>query len=108
MPPKIDRELCNGCPDRAEPRCAEICPGDLLLRGEDGRAACRCDRDCWDCMSCVKACPRNAISTVLPFQIGPYGASLKAVAGKDRIVWKCVDVNGRETRYEFKTRNRPT
>lgn len=107
MPPKIDKNLCNGCPGRAESCCEEICPGDLMTRGADGKGHCREDRDCWDCMSCVKACPRNAIETVLPYQIGYYGAAMKAVATRDRIIWKCRDINGSETKYSFRTRNDP-
>lgn len=106
MPPVIDYNLCNGCPGREESCCEEICPGDLMTR-RDGKAVCRLDRDCWDCMSCVKACPRNAISTVLPYQLGYYGASLKAVAGRDKITWSCVDIDGNVEKYSFKTRLTP-
>jgi adenylylsulfate reductase, subunit B len=107
MPPRIDRNKCDGCAtftERDESFCEEACPGDLMYVGEDGKAHCHENRDCWDCMSCVKMCPRNAIETRVPYQIGYHKATLKPVMGKDFIVWKCVDLNGKEERYRFKNR----
>ena len=106
MPPKINKKSCTGCLGKEEAFCEEICPGNLMTRGSDGKSLCRTARDCWDCMSCVKACPRGAISTVLPYQLGYFGASMKAVVGEDQITWMCVDLDGREQKFSFKTKNK--
>ncbi len=67
MPPRVDREKCDGCKAEEEPLCAQICIGDLMVLGENKKAYCRSPRDCWDCMSCTKICPVGAIA--LPYQI---------------------------------------
>ena len=61
MPPRVDKDKCNGCQGRPDPRCVNVCPGDLMVMGEDNKAYCRPLRDCWDCMCCTKACPMKAI-----------------------------------------------
>jgi adenylylsulfate reductase subunit B len=67
MPPKVNLQKCDGCKGEKEALCEAICPGDLMcLNSETLKAACRSPRDCWDCMSCVKACPQGAIETRLP------------------------------------------
>jgi len=105
MPPRVSLQKCNGCEDRPESCCEEACPGDLMAVDEaTGKAFCRSTRDCWDCMSCTKACPRAAIETRIPYQLGYHKASLRPIMGKDRIIWKCVDINGQETSYEYKNR----
>jgi len=69
-----------------------------------GKAFCRNTRDCWDCMSCTKACPCAAIETRIPYQLGYHKATLRPIMGKDKIIWKCVDINGQETSYEYRNR----
>jgi len=105
MPPRVQHQKCNGCEDLPESRCEEACPGDLMAVDEaTGKAFCRSTRACWDCMSCTKACPRAAIETRIPYQLGYHKATLRPIMGKDRIIWKCVDINGQETSYEYKNR----
>ncbi|PKN06715.1 MAG: 4Fe-4S ferredoxin [Deltaproteobacteria bacterium HGW-Deltaproteobacteria-8] len=105
MPPKVQHHKCNGCAGLPESRCEEACPGDLMVVDEaTGKAYCRSTRDCWDCMSCTKACPAAAIETRIPYQLGYHKASLRPIMGKDRIIWKCVDIHGQETSYEYKNR----
>ncbi|MCP4715910.1 MAG: adenylylsulfate reductase [Deltaproteobacteria bacterium] len=86
----INHRLCNGCPDHDEGRCEEICPGDLFYRHE-GQARLREPSDCWDCFSCVKACPRAALSIELPFQISEARLRLTARIKENHIVWKLRD-----------------
>ena len=58
MPPKVDTRKCTGCAGSAESCCERACPGDLMaVSPENGKAYCRATNECWDCMSCVKACP---------------------------------------------------
>lgn len=105
MPPIVDKKKCIGCQGAAESNCERVCPGDLMIRGADGKAAIRKPRDCWDCMSCVKVCPVKAISLRPPFQIGYRGAELIPEVHKDKIVWTCTDINGKTEIYTVRTRN---
>lgn len=107
MPPRIDIAKCNGCKGRSESFCEEVCPGDLMyVDPKTGHSCCRSLRDCWDCMSCVKACPRGAIETRIPYQLGYYKASLRPIMGKNKIFWKCVDIHGKESFFSFETRKK--
>lgn len=109
MPPRVNPKRCTGCPDLPESRCEEACPGDLMVVDDaTHRARCRSTRDCWDCMSCTKACPNGAIETRIPYQLGYHKATLRPIMGKGRIVWKCVDINGKEYTYEYRNRLKPT
>ena len=109
MPPIVDPKKCNGCKGRAETCCEEVCPGDIMaLDPATGKARVRASRDCWDCMSCIKACPNNALELKIPYQLGYFKASLKPIMGKNKIVWKCRDIFGNETTYNFMTRKTPS
>lgn len=98
MPP-IVKTNCNGCG-----ACEEICPGDLMVV-RDGKASCRATRDCWDCMSCVKACPNQALEIRLPYQLGYYPAKLVPEVHDKEIVWTCTDINGKTEVFRVITKN---
>ncbi|HUW63353.1 MAG TPA: 4Fe-4S binding protein [Spirochaetia bacterium] len=106
MPPRVNTEKCDGCRAQDETLCVLICPGDLMaLDTGSGKAYCRSERDCWDCMSCVKSCPHGAIETRLPYQLGYYPAKLIPLVGSNKISWTVVDIHGKVERFTFKTRN---
>lgn len=105
MPPRVNLEKCNGCEGREESCCEEVCPGNLMAVDEATmKAYCRSTRDCWDCMSCIKACPRNALETRIPYQLGYCKATLKPFMGKNSITWKCIDIHGNVKTYKYKNR----
>lgn len=105
MPPIVDVMKCTGCKGRDESYCEEICPGDLMaVDPASGKSFCRNPRDCWDCMSCIKACPHNALETRMPYQLGYHKASLKPLMGKDSITWKCKDIHGNEQVFKYRNR----
>ena len=107
MPPKVDTRKCTGCAGSAESCCERACPGDLMaVSPENGKAYCRAPNECWDCMSCVKACPYGALETRIPYQLGYYKATLRPIMGKDSITWKCRDIHGRESVYKYVNRLR--
>ena len=93
MTVRIDLQRCNGCGKQQESCCEEICPGDLFYR-VSGKAVLREAGDCWDCFSCVKACPREALSVELPFQISEAQNRLTARIQKQSITWKLLNKNG--------------
>ncbi|HWJ03944.1 MAG TPA: ferredoxin family protein [Verrucomicrobiae bacterium] len=101
----INRSLCNGCGTLQESRCSEVCPGDLLYRDSENKCAVRDPWDCWDCASCIKECPRQAIEIRLPVQLGGRGSALKARSLGGRIVWKLVKPNGSEEIFDIVTIN---
>ncbi len=106
MPPKVDQQKCDGCKGEKEALCEAICPGDLMYLKEDSlKADCRSPRDCWDCMSCVKACPQGAIETRLPYQLGYYPAKLIPLLGSTRVSWTCIGQDEKVERFSYKNRN---
>ena len=106
MPPRVIADKCDGCRAEKEPLCEQICPGDLMALSEKtGKAYCRCTRDCWDCMSCVKICPQGALETRLPYQLGYYPAKLIPMMGTNRITWTSIAVDGTVERFVVPTRN---
>ncbi len=78
----------------------------MAFNRKTGKAFLRSSRDCWDCMSCIKVCPRNALEIKIPYQLGYYKASLKPVMGKNTVTWKCRDINGKETVFHFENKKR--
>lgn len=99
----IDKKRCNGCRQLPEPRCVQNCPGDLLALGAEGKAFIWEERDCWDCMTCVKLCPRRAITTKLPYVIADYKATLVPIPGKGSIRWVLTDRAGRVEEFHIVT-----
>ena len=48
---------CDGCG-----HCVDICPSDIMHIDKETRRAVNIEPNmCWECYSCVKACPQNAI-----------------------------------------------
>lgn len=104
MPPRVDKNLCDGCKAQAEPLCEQICPGNLMTLGPSLKAFCRSLRDCWDCMSCVKVCPVGAIETRIPYQLGYHVAKLIPMMGIETITWTSIDLHGNVERFRHRIR----
>jgi|Deesub1362B_J571_1020462.scaffolds.fasta_scaffold00955_9 adenylylsulfate reductase subunit B len=104
MPPIVNEDKCIGCGN-----CMDVCPGDLMVVDPQTlKAYCREPRDCWDCMSCNKACPVGAIKQKLPYQLGYYPAELtfKQVS-KDTVLWTIIDIMGNKREVAFTVRGKP-
>ncbi|PTW00116.1 dissimilatory adenylylsulfate reductase beta subunit [Halanaerobium saccharolyticum] len=86
MAVKIDKNICDGCPDYNQGRCERICPGSLISK-QGKKAKIIRPEECWDCAACVKACPRNAISLYLPEEVGGRGTELKVQQKNKRSIW---------------------
>tara|TARA_B100000676_G_C17610585_1_gene596621 strand:+ start:223 stop:615 length:393 start_codon:yes stop_codon:yes gene_type:complete len=56
---------------------------------------------CWDCYSCVKACPQNAISSRGYADFAPLGHSVRALREEEKgtISWKVKFRDGREKNF---------
>lgn len=90
----IEESKCNGCGS-----CVQVCPGDLLYLTVQKKAAIREQRECWDCMACVKSCAHGALLTKLPYTIADYGATIRPFLGEGWIKWVCRDQEGREEEF---------
>ena len=101
MPSFVIVEKCDGCKAEKESLCEQICPGDLMTLSEDKKGYCRMPRDCWDCMSCIKACPKGALETRIPYQLGYHVARLIPMMGTNTITWTCIDINGKKETFRF-------
>ena len=57
MPTFVYMTRCDGCG-----HCVDICPSDIMNIDKTYRRAYNIEPNmCWECYSCVKACPQNAI-----------------------------------------------
>ncbi len=57
MPTFVYMTSCDGCG-----HCVDICPSDIMHIDTTTRRAFNIEPNfCWECYSCVKACPQNAI-----------------------------------------------
>lgn len=104
MPPKVDPLKCDACQGESEPLCEQVCPGNLMtLHKETMKARCRDDGDCWDCMNCTKACPRQAIQTTMQYQLAYFPGKLIPLVGTNSVTWTSIDCNGRVERFVIRT-----
>ena len=57
MPTFVYMTRCDGCG-----HCVDICPSDIMHIDKVTRRAVNIEPNmCWECYSCVKACPNEAI-----------------------------------------------
>jgi adenylylsulfate reductase subunit B len=68
MPTFVRTDKCDGCKGQDKTACMYICPHDLMMLDRDGsktghamKAYNQEPEQCWECYSCVKICPQNAI-----------------------------------------------
>jgi adenylylsulfate reductase subunit B len=59
---------------------------------------------CWECYSCVKICPQQAIECRAYADIVPMGGSVQPLRGTDSIVWTIKFRNGQTKRFKFPIR----
>jgi adenylylsulfate reductase subunit B len=68
---RIQTDLCKGCG-----ACTEVCPGNLLRLGRDGKAGILRPEECWGCTSCLKECRFGAIRFFLGADMGGQGGEM--------------------------------
>ena len=98
MPTFVYMTKCDGCG-----HCVDICPSDIMHIDKTYRRAYNIEPDmCWECYSCVKACPQNAIDNRGYSDLAPLGHSVRTLREEEKgtISWKITFRDGREKNFE--------
>ena len=88
---------CDGCG-----HCVDICPSDIMHIDKTTRRAVNIEPNmCWECYSCVKACPNEAIA--------PMGHSVRVLREEEKgtISWRIKFRNGTEKNFESPITTKP-
>ncbi|NIL93121.1 MAG: adenylyl-sulfate reductase subunit beta [Woeseiaceae bacterium] len=94
MPTFVYMTRCDGCG-----HCVDICPSDIMHIDKTYRRALNIEPNmCWECYSCVKACPQNAIDARGYADFAPLGHSVRVLREPEKgtISWKIIFRNGHE------------
>ena len=97
MPTFVYMTKCDGCG-----HCVDICPSDIMHIDKKYRRAYNIEPNmCWECYSCVKACPQNAIDVRGYADFAPIGNSGRALREekKGTISWRIKFRDGREKNF---------
>jgi adenylylsulfate reductase subunit B len=62
---------------------------------------------CWECYSCVKICPQQAIECRHYADVVPLGGMVQPLRGSDSIMWTIKFRNGVLKRFKFPIRTTP-
>ena len=97
MPTFVYMTRCDGCG-----HCVDICPSDIMHIDPTYRRAVNIEPNmCWECYSCVKACPMNAIDCRGYADFAPLGHSVRVLREEEKgtISWKIKFRDGREKNF---------
>ncbi len=97
MPTFVYMTRCDGCG-----HCVDICPSDIMHIDKTYRRAVNIEPNfCWECYSCVKACPQNAIDVRGYADFAPLGHSVRVRREEEKgtISWKIKFRDGREKNF---------
>jgi len=92
MPTFVYMTRCDGCG-----HCVDICPSDIMHIDPVNRRAYNIEPNmCWECYSCVKACPHHAIDVRGYADFAPLGSSVRVVRDEEKgtIAWRIKFRNG--------------
>ena len=90
---------CDGCG-----HCVDICPSDIMHIDKTIRRAVNIEPNfCWECYSCVKACPQQAIDVRGYADFAPMGHKVRVLREekKGTISWKIKFRNGTTKNFVF-------
>jgi adenylylsulfate reductase subunit B len=108
MPSFVIVEKCDGCKALDKTACQYICPNDLMvLDKEKMKAYNRAPEMCWECYSCVKMCPTQAIEVRGYQDFVPMDANVTPMRSTDAIMWTVKFRNGMLKRFKFPIRTTP-
>jgi len=94
MPTFVYMTRCDGCG-----HCVDICPSDIMHIDKTYRRAMNIEPNmCWECYSCVKACPQNAIDCRGYADFAPLGHSVRVRREEEKgtISWRIKFRNGHQ------------
>ena len=107
MPSYVIPDKCDGCKALDKTACQYICPNDLMVLDKNTMKAYNQDQQqCWECYSCVKICPNQAIEVRGYADFVPLGASATAMRSSEDILWTIQfrDKSIRPKRFKFPIR----
>jgi adenylylsulfate reductase subunit B len=108
MPSFVIPDKCDGCKALDKTACQYICPNDLMVLDKEQMKAYNQDpTQCWECYSCVKICPVDAIDVRGYADFVPMGASVVPMRSTDSIMWTVKFRNGNVKRFKFPIRTTP-
>ncbi|MBI5437004.1 MAG: adenylyl-sulfate reductase subunit beta [Nitrosomonadales bacterium] len=105
MPTFTYMTRCDGCG-----QCVDICPSDIMHIDTVYRRSYNIEPNfCWECYSCVKACPQHAIDVRGYADFAPLGHSVRVLReeAKGTISWKTRYRDGRVKEFTFPIRATP-
>jgi adenylylsulfate reductase subunit B len=105
MPTFVYMTRCDGCG-----QCVDICPSDIMHIDKTYRRAYNIEPNfCWECYSCVKACPQHAIDVRGYADFAPLGHSVRVrrEPEKGSVAWKIRYRDGRIKEFTFPIRTTP-
>ena len=88
-------------------KCEEICPSDIMRIDPVLQKAYNIEPDmCWECLSCVKACPEHAIEVRPYADISPLGSEISVSRDEklNAIGWKIKYRDSRKKEFIFPIR----
>jgi len=108
MPSYVLQEKCDGCKGGDKTACMYICPNDLMVLEPNEMKAYNQEPDqCWECFSCVKICPTQAIEVRGYADFMPLGGVVQPMRSSDAIMWSVKFRDGDIKRFRFRTRTTP-
>ena len=108
MPSFVNVEKCDGCKALDKTACQYVCPNDLMVLDQEPMKAYNQESEqCWDCMSCVKICPTQAMDVRGYADFVPMGASCVPLRSTQDIMWTVQFRNGMIKRFKFPIRTTP-
>jgi len=97
MPTFVYMTACDGCG-----HCVDICPSDIMHIDPVTRRAVNIEPNfCWECYSCVKACPQNAIDDRGNSDFAPMNHKVRVLREPEKgtISWRLKFRDGREKNF---------
>ncbi|MFH1860866.1 MAG: adenylyl-sulfate reductase subunit beta [bacterium] len=105
MPSFVIAEKCDGCKGQDKTACQYICPNDLMRLNEEKTKGFNQEPDqCWECYSCAKICPQQAVEIRAYADIVPLGGKVLPMRGTDSIMWTIQFRDGSIKRFKFPIR----